>query len=164
MECEFSAHKWSKLTRMCCFFFLFLTEIHRVKNNLLLSRWLCCHSVWQVRIDGIRPKIIPAAAKAWTAFPSGCPGFPWAWSSWYCGFPDVHECLWPLREPLCRGKCKAYLAELIFVEFVMPFPQWRKQKAGLYQSWVMFYFGWCSAVYSFKCSPVGQCVTVQHSS
>lgn len=82
-------------------FFLFLIEIHRVKNNVQLSRWLCCHPVWQVRIDGIKPKIITAPAKAGAAFPAGCPGFPWACRTWCCGSPDVQECLWPHREPLC---------------------------------------------------------------
>lgn len=142
-------------------FFLFLIEIHRIKNNLLLSRWLCCHSVWQVRAHGIMPKIITATAKAWAAFPE--PGVLGAvdlqMSRNACGLSGS---LWACSE--CRGECRGYLTPLIFV-----IQTWFKQMiqslwclslsggntrmgctgAGDVLFWlVLFYFGWCSAVYS----------------
>lgn len=66
------------------FLFLFLLEIHRDKNSLLLSRKLCCCSVWLVRIKGILAEVITAPVREGTAFPVGYANTSPDWSVWYC--------------------------------------------------------------------------------
>lgn len=66
------------------FLFLFLLEIHRDKNSLLLSRRLCCCSVWLVRIKGILAEVITAPVREGTAFPVGYANTSPDWSVWYC--------------------------------------------------------------------------------